>query len=117
MFYSPKLYFKDPYIIALFLLSFSLLGWSWWVAVQHFPKSAETVFLHYTIIFGIDFIGEWWKGWLIPGFSSAVFVFNSLISFVLYQRSKFLSRFWLGLTLGVVGCVTVGLAFIVGLNS
>ena len=49
-------------------LSFSglLQVWDWWYVVSNIHSSSGQIFLHYTSLFGVDLVGEWWKIFYLP---------------------------------------------------
>ena len=97
MFYSPKLYFRDPWVSAPLLGVILVQIFVWWYLVANIRTDAGQVFLHYNIIFGVDLLGDWWKIYFIPLAGILVILINYFFSLMLYSVDKFLARlmsFW-----------------------
>ena len=89
--YPLKLYLK--YLPNLIMLSLALViniaVWVWiFITIQ--PQS-ETIFLHYNILFGVDYIGEWWRVFFMPMTGLLIFVLNFLVGWALFHKDKFVS--------------------------
>lgn len=52
------------------------------------------MFLHYTILFGVDSIGDWSQIFRVPELGLALLVSNGLIGWVTFQKDKYLSHFF-----------------------
>jgi hypothetical protein len=94
-----------------------MLSAAWWYTFSRVHQSADPVFLHYNIIFGIDLIGEWWKLWFIPAFGTALFLINLIISYLSYGRDKIISRLVGITTVCLEIFILIGLLLIIGINS
>ncbi|KKU12946.1 MAG: hypothetical protein UX20_C0036G0004 [Candidatus Magasanikbacteria bacterium GW2011_GWC2_45_8] len=90
--YPLKLFFKDYYaaggIIAAILADVFL-----WLYI---PLRARTfgdlAFLHYTIHFGVDFIGAWTRLLLLPALGLLIIVVHTGLGYWLYGQFKELAR-------------------------
>ena len=89
--YPVKLYFK-------YRASFGLMGaaallnlasWVW--ALWHIRPHSEPIFLHYNILFGVDYIGEWWRFFGLPAVGLAILLINFFTGWVLFPKDKFSS--------------------------
>lgn len=116
MLYSPKLYVRDLWIAvpgALSLLAQAVI--LFWI-MRNVHPTAEQIFLHYNIIFGVDLIGEWWKIYYLSIFAVLAFMLNYALSFWFYVKDRFLSRMLSLFTLMVELFLLLGAWFIIGLN-
>ncbi len=117
MFYSPRLYLLDHWIqwpLGSSLLA-NLVGW--WYLLGHIHPTGDPIFLHYTILFGVDYIGSWHLLLLPAVIGLLMIAVNFIFSFVIYRKSRFFSRL-LALSTGILEVfLIVALVLIVGLNS
>ncbi len=116
MFYSPKLYLRDPWVSLPLLASLALQAAMWWYIVSKIPRTGEQIFLHYNIMFGIDLVGEWWKILFAPISGAAVLIINYLLSFTLYSANRFLARLLAVFTTCFETLLLIGAVLIVRLN-
>lgn len=115
MFYFPKLYLRDPWIFGPLTASFILQAAQWWYIAANVRSTADQIFLHYNIIFGIDLIGPWWKIFLPPAAGLAFLAINFFLSFFLYRFDRLLARLLPLFTVGVEAVLLAAIAAIVGL--
>ncbi len=89
--YPIKLYLK--YKVSWLLIGLALLlnvaTWIW-LAVSITPQE-NAIYLHYNILFGIDYIGEWWRVFGVPATGTAILLVNFLIGWFLFAKDKFVS--------------------------
>ena len=89
--YPFKLYVSYKPNLLVILLSFLLNMASWvWVLWQIGPQD-ETLFLHYNILFGVDYVGEWWKVLFLPLTGLIIFIINFILGWFLFHKDKFIS--------------------------
>ena len=90
--YPIKLYFKHlPNLIMLPVgLLFNLASWVW--LLWQINPQPEPIFLHYNILFGVDYIGEWWKVLYLPIVGLFIFLVNGILAWILFSRDKFASQ-------------------------
>lgn len=87
--YPIKLFLKNPVIATCFLLSALINIFVWfWLFWQIGPQE-EQIFLHYTMLFGVDLIGEWWRVLWLPVAGLFVFCMNLLLAWILFGKDKF----------------------------
>lgn len=90
--YSVKLYFRNLANVVCLLSALLLNIFSWlWLALQIRPQ-AEPIFLHYNILFGVDYMGEWWRVFYLPGAGLLLLLVNTFISWRLSGRDKFIAE-------------------------
>lgn len=64
--------------------------WLW--LLFEIPHTEEQVFLHYTILFGVDYSGPGWKIFAFPLIGLFIILINTLIGWMLFNRDKFISH-------------------------
>ncbi len=116
MFYSLKLYFRDPWVSAPLLGSILIQIFLWWYLIANIHPEAGQIFLHYNIIFGVDLVGSWWKIYLIPLAGVAVALLNYFFSLMFYSVDKFLARLMSGWVLFFHLFLLIGIILLVRLN-
>ncbi len=85
---SPKSLVRDWYAqLILFLAIIANLA-MWIIIYQRVEPARDLIALHYTIYFGINFIGEWYKIFLIPFLGFFIGCVNALIGHFLYNKNK-----------------------------
>ena len=89
--YPIKLYLKyRPNLVMLTLgILINLFTWGW-IMFQIRPQE-ELIFLHYNILFGVDYVGEWWKVFYLPLVGLFIFITNFVVGWVLFHKDKFVS--------------------------
>lgn len=90
--YPVKLYFKKLSTGGFFAagLAMNIFVWLWlWT---HIPASADELFLHYNILFGVDLIGASWQVYLVPLSGLIVLVVNLLLGWVIYKKEHFAAQ-------------------------
>ena len=92
MFYSPKLYLRDPWIAAPLLGVILTQIFLWWYLISSIRPGAGQIFLHYNIIFGVDLVGSWWRIYFLPLAGILVTLLNYFFSLTFYAVDKFLAR-------------------------
>lgn len=91
-FYSPWLYIRDRWIYLPGLGVLLLTVFIWWYILSRVHPTSDQVFLHYTIIFGVDLIGPW-REILTPALSGLVItIVNFVVSWFIYSNNKLLAR-------------------------
>ncbi len=89
--YPLKLFFKNLPILVMSLVSLAVNVFIWvWLLWQINP-TGEPIFLHYNILFGVDYIGEWWRVLFLPIFGFLILLINFLLGWVMFNRDKLLS--------------------------
>lgn len=90
-FYPIKLYLRSlPNLISLSLsviLNIAIWVWLLW---QIRPQE-EPIFLHYNILFGVDYVGAWWRIIFLPVTGLVIILFNATFGWLLYNRDTFIA--------------------------
>jgi hypothetical protein len=88
--------------ISLFV-NIAIWIWLFW----QIRDSGETFFLHYNILFGVDYIGPRWRIILLPLTGLVIVGANTILGWLMYNRDKFISHI-----LGAVSLVCQLLLFV-----
>lgn len=116
MFYPLKLYFR--HLPNLIILSLALLVnaaiWVWLLS-QIGPQS-EQIFLHYNILFGVDYVGEWWRVLFLPISGLVIMLANGVIGWALFGKDKFYAHLLNAVSLFCQIFLFVAAALLVFLN-
>lgn len=91
MLYPPKLYFKNKY--NLFLLSTALVLnlFIWFWLFSEIRPQYDMIFLHYNILFGVDFFGPWWQIVYVPLSGLFILLVNTVVAWLLFYNYRFFS--------------------------
>jgi hypothetical protein len=89
--YPLKLYFFSIPIITMVSLSLFLNLFSWFWFKSQLPNTSE-LFLHYNVLFGVDYIGESWRIYFVPLLGIIILFVNFLIGWFLYKKDKFMAH-------------------------
>lgn len=115
--YSPWLYIRDRWVKIPGFGVLGLLIFTWWYTLSRVQPTSDQVFLHYTIIFGVDLIGPW-RGILLPAVSGLVIAaVNFTIGWLIYGSSRFLARLLLSATLILIIFLSLAAVFLAGINT
>lgn len=89
--YPIKLYFKHlpNFIILLISLVLNLANWFW--LLWRIRPQTEQIFLHYNILFGVDYIGEWWRVLFLPISGLIILLINAVIGWYYFNQNKFVA--------------------------
>lgn len=93
---SDKLYPIKLYILHkpnLLFVGFSILVniLTWLSIIFQIRPQDEPIFLHYNILFGVDYIGDGWQIFLLPVMGLIIVLVNFVIGWSLFSRDKFVS--------------------------
>ena len=89
--YPLKLYIKYRVSWAMIGLALLLNLLTWlWVAWRIRPQTWP-IFLHYNVLFGVDYVGEWWRVFAVPATGSVILLANFFLGWMLFGKDKFIS--------------------------
>ena len=92
-----KFFSNRSVILPLILLIVgNLLTWAYLAWRMH-PQS-EPIYLHYTIYFGVDLIGAWYRLYFLPGIGLVAAVANIIFARLLYKRNTMMAYLILWVT-------------------
>lgn len=83
-----KLFLKDRWILGSFLSAFLLNFFLWIYLALAIKSAAETVFLHYTVHFGVDLIGPRGQIFSLPLLGFILILLNFLLAYFIYNSHK-----------------------------
>ena len=88
-----KDFFKNRFVLINLFLALFLNILLWYLLFKGTPQERDLVPLHYSIYFGIDLIGPWYKIFILPILGAVFFLINSILGFLFYHLEKILSYF------------------------
>ena len=108
--YPIKLYFKRlPNLITVISsLTLNLFIWGW--LLFYFRPQPDQIFLHYSVLFGVDFIGNWYNVLAVPLSGLFVLVLNLSLGWFLFQKDYFA-----GYLLNTAGLLTQAVLVVVSI--
>ncbi len=62
------------------------------------PRSPLPIYLHHTVYFGVDWIGQWWMGYLFPAMALLGGLINVFLAWILFKNREALSFLLLATT-------------------
>lgn len=86
-------YWKDKQIMIIFFLSALLNIFTWIFLFYSQKENNHPIILHYNLFFGVDYLGNYEKIYLIPLAGLAIIIVNSILGHLLYLREKLASYF------------------------
>lgn len=86
-------YFKDNLIHASLVVSVALNIALWFYLSTQIQESRYSIALHYTIYFGIDFLGEARQALMLALVGFIILITNIILGFYLYGYSRIASYF------------------------
>lgn len=114
--YPLKLYVRHrPHFILITLAGLCNLAMWIWLAVNIQPGT-DSIFLHYTILVGVDYIGQWWQVFYLPLTGLLIFAVNMALGCLLYNVDRFISYVLLMVNLASQALLLVAAALLVFLN-
>ena len=116
MLYPLKLYFKHPATLSTIGLAALINGSIWAWLLWHIRPRAESIFLHYNILFGVDRIGNWAELLYLPLTGLSIMVINAIVGWLLFQRDKYAAYFLSAIALICQGFLFLAAARLVALN-
>lgn len=116
-YFSLKLLFRDWWVSRPFLIGLAVLLFIWvYIPIKvHF--TTDPVFLHYSIFYGVDSEGPWWRLLLPPALATLFWLINGFFACYIFRSDKTLARFVAIFTALVLVLLTCGVVAIVGINT
>ena len=89
--YPLRLYLKHKpnSILLAIIAACNLFLWVW--LLWYIPPQEELIFLHYTTLFGVDLLGEWYKVFMIPVMGICIAVVHGLLGWFFFSKDKYIS--------------------------
>ncbi len=63
--------------------------WIW--LLWNIRPQEQLIFLHYNILFGVDFLGAWWQVLTIPLAGLFILLINAFLGWMLYTKDSFVA--------------------------
>lgn len=92
-FFSPVFHFfiKDKLIFLTAIAGFLVNLASWFILFWQIKPGSGNLLLHYTVYFGVDWVGEWYKIFTAPLVGLLILVLNFFLAFFIYQKQRIIS--------------------------
>jgi hypothetical protein len=90
--YPFKLYIRHPYTKILLIITV-VLNLLVWLSIALFIKPQDDpIFLHYNVLFGVDYLGLWWKILFLPLTGIMITLVNGVLGWLLFSKDKFVAH-------------------------
>ena len=86
-------YWKDKQIMIILFLSVLLNILIWIFLLQNQKENTHPIILHYNLFFGVDYLGNYEKIYLIPLSGLIIIIVNSILGHLLYLKEKLAAYF------------------------
>lgn len=86
-----KPYWKDGMITTIIFFSITVNLFMWIFLLNNKIEGNFPVILHYNLLFGLDYLGNYSKVFLIPTIGVIIFVFNTFLGYDVYTKEKLAS--------------------------
>ncbi len=86
-------YFRDRLILVSFAASALLNIILWGVLLGKFRYSAEPIPLHFSIVYGIDYVSSAHKIYQMPAVGALIIIVNAVLGKLLYKSEKLFTYF------------------------
>lgn len=93
-----RYFVQDKIISRVFIFSLLTNLLAWLSMFWQVPFRQGSFFLHYTVYFGVDWVGEWKMIFLIPLTGFLFLVINTLFAYFFYKSQKLISYFFVSAT-------------------
>ena len=92
----------------------NLATWIW--LFWQIKPGEQTVFLHYNILFGADYVGPRWQIMVLPLTGLLILIVNVVLGWVFYNRDKFISHMLNGVSVFCQATLLLAACLLVFLN-
>ncbi|MCK5466547.1 hypothetical protein KAI56_03585 [Candidatus Parcubacteria bacterium] len=86
-------YWKDKQIMAVLFSSVLLNVFIWVFLLQNQKENTYPIILHYNLFFGVDYLGDYEKIYLIPLSGLIIIIINLILGHLLYLKEKLAAYF------------------------
>ncbi len=86
-------YWKDSVITTTIFFSVILNLFIWIFLLNNRIEGNYPIILHYNLTFGVDYLGNYGKVFLMPLIGAIIFIFNTLLGYNVYSKEKLASYF------------------------
>ncbi len=87
--YPLKLYFRHPANLVPILIGSSLNLFMWGWLLYYIRKQEDPLFLHYTVLFGVDYTGVWYQVFAVPLAGLCILAINFILGWLLFHKDDF----------------------------
>jgi len=110
-------YWKDKQIMAMFFLSILLNIFIWIFLIQNQKENTHPIILHYNLFFGVDYLGNYEKIYLIPLAGLFIIIVNSILGHFLYLKEKLAVYFLIFIIFVIQVFLLINSYLIIKINS
>lgn len=93
-----RYFIRDKIVFGLTIFGLLADLLAWLILFWQVPFKASSFFLHYTVYFGVDWVGEWRMIFLIPLAGLLFLMINVLLAYLFYKSQKLVSYLFLSAT-------------------
>jgi len=86
-------YWKDGVVTTIIFFSLIINLSMWIFLLNNKIEGNYPIILHYNLLFGVDYLGNYEKVFLMPMIGIIIFIFNTLLGYYLYAKEKLASYF------------------------
>ena len=87
--YPLRLYCKRPANLVSISASLAINLFTWGWLLFYIRQQEEPLFLHYTVLFGVDYTGEWYQVFFVPLTGFIILIVNMILGWFLFERDVF----------------------------
>jgi len=110
------IYLQDKIVLILFFLSLFLNLVLYLILAVWLRPVADPIILHYTVYFGIDYLGAWYNLYTMPAVGTFIGLVNFGLLFFFYRREIMVGYFLSGVTLLVQALLLIGGSLLLWIN-
>lgn len=111
-----KLFLKDRWVLIFLFLTLLFNATLWIYLPLAIPVTNQTIFLHYTVHFGVDLIDSWGNIFVLPFLGLFLAAVNFSLAYLIY-RQKILSWLLTGTAVLLQIILLIHSFFLVFINS
>ena len=91
-----KLVLRDRFILVTLIISLVINIGSWGAFVYYFKPQEEFLPLHYSVYFGIDYLGPWYEAYFLPLSFTIFLLLNLFLAVLFFRYGKIVSQILIG---------------------
>ena len=114
--YPLKLYIKYRPNLILLVTSLVLNAVSWFWLLWNIRPQTEEIFLHYTVLYGVDLVGPWSKVLYLPISGLFIILVNAFIGWILFREDRFFAQIFNGVAVFCQCILLIATTILVFLN-
>jgi hypothetical protein len=86
--FFAKEFFRNPIIQWLFIATIFINLVAWTLLAIFIRPSADPIWLHYNVYFGVDIIGSWWQAYILPVMGLFFFFVNFVLGYYFFNTKE-----------------------------